>query len=128
MSDGRTVSRVEVGLGLADAEHERIIWQDWDKEIENDRDPLQLEFDVQPLEFVTHLTELSTFVPIAKCDAVKKKNATKSNIRPLIQQGKSLAQLFLSATTASDVSIEDDWFNFVSAGNVGSGLYLHILC
>ncbi len=103
MSDGEAVTRLEVGLSYNRLGGDLNTWRHWDSTIATGDDPTQDVPDIDPLSLVDHIIKLSTHVPLRG----------RSKPRPLLLQGRDLAQLFATAT--SNKKVAEPWHQRVSS-------------
>jgi hypothetical protein len=67
-------------------------WKYWDSAVDMGKDPTIEASDINPLDMVEHIGGLRTKVPLSN-------DAADGNVRPLILQGRSIAKLFLRASS-----------------------------
>jgi hypothetical protein len=90
LSDGRAVSRIEVGIGWLPAYEQTELWSFWDSELQSKSNPTRRVPDIDPIAMVERVIDLPTAVHSLDGRAL---------VRPLILQGAALRNLYLEATT-----------------------------
>jgi len=100
LTDGKAVTRVEVGMSWIPQGKETFLWRDWDRAVSLEQDPTEQIrsplLDVSPVDIVEHIIGIpATIHPILPI------KAGASTERPLILQGQRLAELYWKATASN---------------------------
>ena len=111
LSNGEAVTRMEVGLSLDNLLNDSFRWANWDYEVDAGDDPTFSAPDINPLELVEHISCLRTVVPF------RDSSTGTHKVRPLSQQGRDLAKLFLYTTNGVEKeTILERWYQMVGVG------------
>jgi hypothetical protein len=100
LTDGKAVTRVEIGLSWIPQDEETFLWKSWDKAVNKEEDPTERltdrSLDVNPLDIVGHVAAIPTTI-----HPMLPGKAGENIERPFILQGRRLAELYWKATASN---------------------------